>query len=209
MIWIIIIFLVFIFVIFLFNQHKQPAGEYHKSQFLSPAENDFFKVLNAAVGSKYRIFAKVRLADIISPNTSDRSLWQSRFNKISAKHVDFLLCSLTNNEPVCVIELNDSSHLSNDRIERDSFLVQALKSAQIPIAIFRAGRTYTDADIRSNIDSVISPVLKETKVPNCPKCGKPMVLRTSHYGSNQWHKFWGCSDYPLCKGILEITNQQK
>ena len=33
-------------------------------------------------------------------------------------------------------------------------------------------------------------------VPRCPKCGQPMVLRTSRVGN----KFYGCSRYPECTG---------
>lgn len=29
----------------------------------------------------------------------------------------------------------------------------------------------------------------------CPTCGGPMVSRTSQHGV-----FWGCKDYPRCKG---------
>lgn len=34
----------------------------------------------------------------------------------------------------------------------------------------------------------------------CPNCGKPMVVRTSRYGS----QFLGCSGYPECKTILSL-----
>jgi DNA helicase-4 len=36
--------------------------------------------------------------------------------------------------------------------------------------------------------------------PKCPKCGAPMVLRTSKYG-----KFYGCSKYPRCEGKRDYT----
>ena len=34
----------------------------------------------------------------------------------------------------------------------------------------------------------------------CPKCGKPMVLRTARNGANAGTRFWGCAGYPACKG---------
>ncbi len=37
-----------------------------------------------------------------------------------------------------------------------------------------------------------------TGAPMCPKCGKPMLLRTIQRGTRQGQKFWGCSDYPHC-----------
>ena len=35
----------------------------------------------------------------------------------------------------------------------------------------------------------------------CPKCGKPMVLRTAKTGDNQGKQFWGCSGFPKCRGV--------
>jgi predicted RNA-binding Zn-ribbon protein involved in translation (DUF1610 family) len=34
----------------------------------------------------------------------------------------------------------------------------------------------------------------------CPQCGSAMVLRTAKSGSNAGKSFWGCSQYPKCKG---------
>jgi len=49
--------------------------------------------------------------------------------------------------------------------------------------------------------------LEEKKEPEiaegitCDICGKPMVIRDSKYG-----KFYGCIDYPKCKGIKQISS---
>jgi predicted RNA-binding Zn-ribbon protein involved in translation (DUF1610 family) len=37
--------------------------------------------------------------------------------------------------------------------------------------------------------------------PLCPKCGKVMVLRTN---GSTGEKFWGCSDFPRCRGTRDI-----
>jgi len=39
-------------------------------------------------------------------------------------------------------------------------------------------------------------------IPECPICGKPTVLRTARKGRNSGTQFWGCSDYPECKGVV-------
>ncbi len=39
------------------------------------------------------------------------------------------------------------------------------------------------------------------EVPSCPKCGGSMVRRTAKSGSNAGNSFWGCSQYPACRGI--------
>lgn len=38
------------------------------------------------------------------------------------------------------------------------------------------------------------------KAPSCPACGKRMVLRLARKGKGAGSNFWGCSDYPRCKG---------
>ena len=38
-------------------------------------------------------------------------------------------------------------------------------------------------------------------VQACPKCGQPMVRRTAQQGKYVGQAFWGCSQYPKCRGI--------
>ncbi len=42
------------------------------------------------------------------------------------------------------------------------------------------------------------------RIPPCPQCGKPMVLRTARTGKNAGQQFWGCSAYPDCKGVAKV-----
>jgi restriction system protein len=39
--------------------------------------------------------------------------------------------------------------------------------------------------------------------PDCPKCGSAMVKRTAKKGSNAGNTFWGCTNYPQCRGIVD------
>lgn len=36
--------------------------------------------------------------------------------------------------------------------------------------------------------------------PTCPQCSSAMVLRTARKGSNAGSAFWGCPQYPKCRG---------
>lgn len=36
--------------------------------------------------------------------------------------------------------------------------------------------------------------------PSCPRCTQTMVRRTAKKGANAGHDFWGCADYPRCRG---------
>jgi restriction system protein len=41
--------------------------------------------------------------------------------------------------------------------------------------------------------------------PNCPRCGKAMVLRTARRGANAGSQFWGCSGFPACKATKKYN----
>lgn len=43
----------------------------------------------------------------------------------------------------------------------------------------------------------------ESASPACPTCGGEMVLRTARRGANPGSQFWGCRDYPRCKGTRQ------
>lgn len=44
----------------------------------------------------------------------------------------------------------------------------------------------------------------DLKPPECPQCGSLMVLRTAKSGKHPGSQFWGCSDYPDCKGTAKL-----
>lgn len=42
------------------------------------------------------------------------------------------------------------------------------------------------------------------QVPSCPKCSKPMVRRVARQGTAAGNAFWGCTNYPGCRGTRQI-----
>ena len=77
---------------------------------LTNAEKSFFGVLRQIFGNEAHISCKVRLADIIKPRNAGQD-WQASFNRISPKHVDFVLCDPSTLSVWCCIELNESRAL--------------------------------------------------------------------------------------------------
>ena len=42
---------------------------------------------------------------------------------------------------------------------------------------------------------------------SCPKCGKEMVKRVAKQGKKAGSEFFGCVDFPKCKGTVSISNE--
>lgn len=52
----------------------------------------------------------------------------------------------------------------------------------------------------------VKQIVSEKKTKNaCPKCGSVMVLRETKSGHNAGKPFWGCSNYPHCRGIVTVA----
>ena len=122
---------------------------------LTPAERSFFGVLQQAVASEYQVFAKVRLADIVRPvRNPSRSGRQSALNRITGKHVDFVLCDTSRLSVVAAIELDDRTHERFERGVRDGLVDSALADACIPILRVPAKQAYSPAQIREQVESL-------------------------------------------------------
>jgi hypothetical protein len=140
------------------RQSQAVPGAYEAlTALLTPAERSFFGVLQQATEAEYQIFAKVRLADIVKPvRNPSRSAWQSAFNRIAGKHVDFVLCNLSNMAIVAVIELDDRTHERLERSTRDGLVDSALANAHIPFLRILARQSYSPSQVREQITEALT-----------------------------------------------------
>jgi hypothetical protein len=143
---------------------KSSSGQfkYQRSRYLqSKAELSFYGVLKQAVGDAGVVFSKVRVADVLSPAKGQgRSGWQTAFNKISAKHFDFVICDPNGSGIRLAVELDDASHGAAKRVKRDEFLDGACTSAGLPLLRVKAARGYEVADLRDKLTACGMPGLQ-------------------------------------------------
>jgi hypothetical protein len=127
------------------------------SGILSKGERAFWGALYHAVKGKYRIFCKVRLADIVCcpDRRADERMW---FKKIGRFHVDFVICEPKSTRPLLVIELDDRSHRtrSKRRQERDQWKDDVLRAAGVPVHRVRAQQAYDVAELRQAVEHIVA-----------------------------------------------------
>jgi hypothetical protein len=90
----------------------------------------------------------VRIADVvdIKPSITGKKR-KIQLAKIAQKHFDFVLVD-DSMKVLCAIELNDSSHDRQDRIERDKFVREVMRLAKVPLIEIKAARKYNHSMIR-------------------------------------------------------------
>jgi len=122
----------------------------------TPAERSFLGCLDSVLSPDVRVFAKVRLADLFDvEKTPDRSAWQSAFNKINSKHVDFILCRVSDLCPLLAIELDDKTHGREDRQKRDIFLNEIFAASNLPLIRFPVQKIYRTEDIAKRLNEAM------------------------------------------------------
>lgn len=217
-----------------------PGDDYQRGTALfTAAERSFLGVLEQALGGRYRVFGKVRIADVVSVKASrDRRAWQRAFNRISAKHFDFVLCDPGDLSVVAVIELDDASHRAKARQDRDTFVEALCSRIGLPLIRVPARAGYSIDEIRQRIDAALAPVpavvtpaalpdrggdaapaadastpvsatnpvVAAASPPACPACSSTMVMRRPRSKASGDRRFWGCSSYPRCRGVVPISD---
>lgn len=103
-----------------------------KQFFLTRAEHECYKALDAAVGSEYYIFAQVHLPTLLDNKVKGQD-WRAALAHINRKSVDFVLCDKAYISPKLAIELDDKTHERPDRQERDKEVERMLKDAGVPL----------------------------------------------------------------------------
>ncbi len=104
------------------------------------------------------------------------------------------------NAIICLI--HQANFLLDKQIEalEKSFVEGGGYSEQLAAArlAYRARKQKPDQSGRTDLSDPTD------QIPPCPLCGKPTVLRTAKIGKSAGSQFWGCSDYPKCKGIVKL-----
>lgn len=186
---------------------------YRRNQFfITDSEKSFFRVLKSEAPDGFLITLKPRLGDLLFVPRGTQHSHRHR-NRINQKHVDFLIVNEGTLEPVLAIELDDRSHERADRKTRDAFVDDAFNAAGVPLLRVQAARTYSPTLIRDKIRPILerrpenepaaSPASGK-EPPLCPQCGDEMVKRKSRKPARKTRAFWGCSNYPHCKGIRPL-----
>lgn len=123
-------------------------GAYQKAWLFSYNEKDAYaKLKPIAEELGYTVFAKVRLLDLLEP-VKGKAKYKTYLYKIQAKHVDFVLCD-AKLVARYIIELDDSSHDTKERKERDKFVDEVVQSVGYQIIHVRA----IDETIRQKIEN--------------------------------------------------------
>lgn len=132
---------------------KVIAHTYHyerRNLIMTQAENNFFKMLDEAIGQKYYVFPQVHLSSLLEHKIHGQDWWKA-FHHINRKSVDFVICDKQTVRPLAAIELDDWSHKLNKRKVRDTEVERIFEGANFPLLRFGHNGPYTSKSIAESI----------------------------------------------------------
>jgi hypothetical protein len=118
--------------------------------FFSRSEAAFFKGLSEAVGGRFLIFSKVRLADIC-----DDPADQGALNRILPRHVDFVLCEPITFRILAAVELDGWSHSQPKQIASDKFKNDFFKRIGVPLLRYSVNSQPDPSELARSIAAVV------------------------------------------------------
>ncbi len=120
---------------------RRPIRCTRQEYLLTHGELAFYRVLIQSLSDAWIVFAKVRVRDVLRYHNTVSA--RSDLNRISQKHVDFVICERWTTRIVAALELDDKTHARPDRIARDILLNDAFKAASVPLIRIKARSEYS------------------------------------------------------------------
>lgn len=135
------------------NDNSFPFPFDSKSAVFTPAEKNFQNLVEQAMGHKYRIINRVKLADIVTiRNGVSNRASQSAATNAEGKYLDFVICDRSSMKLLGAIDLVDTQG-KGYKIKKDWFVSGALEAASIPHLRIKVKANYTLDEIRACINS--------------------------------------------------------
>lgn len=119
------------------------------TQLVTWTELQFYRVIKESLGEGYFVFPQVGLSAVI--NRSDSKRYKGELYRV----LDFLITD-TGYVPQLAIEINDDSHKTNERKQRDLRLKEICEEAGLPLIFFQVNYGINQEYIRSKIIGVLS-----------------------------------------------------
>ena len=163
-----------------------------KKTLLSQSEQGFFKAIISAVPEGYCVFPQINLASFIE------RMDDARFRNELFRNVDFLVTDASYH-PCFIVEINDQTHLTAERRERDQKVQKICEEAGVPIlklwTSYGVNLEYIKGKIEELLHTLPAKRIHHFNQAEQPATAKPVsqkgcYVATAVYGSYDCPEVW-------------------
>lgn len=152
-------------------------------------------ILTKAIFEKYFDENYHPIVVLANPKTVLNDKYAKKEIKNKVIRVDQLVAYIKNKDA----EKNEDMFSEKDMEEAaNSFLALNKNNPVDYVEKFRKLAEEQTSELKTTVE------IKANETPTCPKCGAHMVLRTASKGDNKGKQFYGCSQFPKCRGVISV-----
>ena len=145
------------------SRDKTPKGlRVQKALFFSPTERALLGALDRTLGGNYRIFGKVRVADVLEPRPGP---FRARTRRIFRGRVDYVVCRANDLSVLCVINV-ESQNVTAAHKRRRALTEAAFEAAELPLLWLPERQSYA----LQTVQALLAPVF-------APPAARPLVAK--------------------------------
>lgn len=133
------------------NRAKTYAYEV-KNRIMTERELIFYDKLNNVVHAKYAVIPQAHLSAFLNHKVKGQN-WKGAFSVINGKSVDYLLVDKNTQRPTIAIELDDYTHQSESRIQRDRKVEDIMQASGMRLVRF--------SDVNCTEDQIFSRLAQQ------------------------------------------------
>ena len=145
--------------------------------------------------------------------TSDDSLSENDIESVYKKLYPYTqVDTLTKLQHIENIKSKIDPQFSPTTIFVDPAAVQTVTesdSADNSVTVEQTAEVIETVQPETNINEPIVSPTEQSQLRKCPKCNGDLVLRKATRGANAGKQFYGCSNYPKCRYILNIEKENE
>ena len=140
-------------LVFWIKRRRAAQGPYLLvDSLLTPAERAFAQAMEQAIGGRYRLLAKVRLAELFAVDLPVNSKsWQLAVDELAGRQADFVVCDSHSFAPLALVELRDPAQGRRGRVEHDDWLVGVCRKVGVPVLVVEARTSYSQLELKRHL----------------------------------------------------------
>lgn len=192
--------------------------------FVSGRQRALLGLLEPALEDRYRVFCKIRLADVVRPVYAT-SLKRPRLpgGRLESECLDFVICEKKGFKILGVVQIDGEDQTDTGRRRSESTVDRVLAAAGIPV-VHLAGAEHLDSEeVRIEIsrklflkwkapqdvnrpEKAADGIKTDARLRLCPKCGASLLKRRAGKGTYAGRSFLICSNYPRCHHLRLVKS---
>lgn len=161
-------------LVFWIKRRRAAQGPYLLiDSLLTPAERAFAHAMEQAIGGRYRLLAKVRLAELFAVDLPVNSKgWQQAVDELAGRQADFVICDSHSFAPLALVELRDPSQGRRGRVEHDDWLVGVCRKVGVPVLVVEARTSYSVVELKRHL--AVALATEEDVALDAPLSAEPL-----------------------------------